>query len=317
MQLLINPDNDQACETVIQRWAKGWGEKSMDELREAAAQLGQPMIRCLSPLIRAKRIKGVAARSGEALLTTYRELGRLLDRGKSAREMIRAVMDLSGMQAEIDKGLEAADEERQIAAKGRADRLADLIALAGDMRSVTDLHEHLALSETAGQEHDGVVIGTIHGAKGREFPMVIVPGMERYNFPAQGEDEASGPDPGALSEAERAEREEDRIQTVRELEEDRRVLHVACTRAQQRLAFTWAERRRGAEMEPSPFLEELGDTIRHIDHTMETPDDPPNNPNKPNTESPERATEEARGRIIKFPKGGRRGGSRSPEASSP
>ncbi len=80
----------------------------------------------------------------------------------------------------------------------------------------------------------GVQVLTVHTAKGVEFPVVFIVGLEQDVFPLRGS-----------------------LMKVQSLEEERRLLYVAITRAQERLFLSYAKRRGGQLQQPSPFLHEL------------------------------------------------------------
>jgi len=127
----------------------------------------------------------------------------------------------------------------------RVRNLNELVAAAaaydaevGEGGTLTGFNERIALTGTA-DEKDGrgesITLMTIHAAKGLEFPVVFLAGMEDGTFPALRD--------GDLSD---------------ELEEERRLAYVAITRARDRLVLSWARLRRSYDQirrnEPSRFL---------------------------------------------------------------
>jgi DNA helicase-2/ATP-dependent DNA helicase PcrA len=137
--------------------------------------------------------------------------------------------------------------------ESRVENLDELVSVASrferradeEAEGMTELVAFLAYAALEAGE-DGVQLMTLHSAKGLEFPLVFLVGLEEGVFPGQ----RSAEDPGRL-------------------EEERRLAYVGLTRARRRLVLAWAESRRihGSEMlgAPSRFLREIpGSLLREV-----------------------------------------------------
>ena len=195
----------------------------------------------------------LAARARNALrgfVELIENLAAALD-GMTLAEQIEHVLAQSGLRAHY------ANESRGLL-DARTDNLDELVTVAsrftpGD--NVDDLPELIAFLAYAALEagegqaqqwEDGVQLMTLHSAKGLEFPLVFLGGMEEGLFPAQ----RSLDEPGRL-------------------EEERRLAYVGITRARERLVLSYAESRRIHGVDtlgvPSRFLREIpADVIREV-----------------------------------------------------
>lgn len=213
--VINNPLDDLRLKRIINVPKRGIGEKSVATAEAMAVASGYPMLEFIRHAQDYKAIPTAAAKSME-------ELAKLIDdlRFEAAElpvsELIRKVVEIAG----YTKMLEAAGDEEA----DRLDNIGELISSAvqyettTDMPSLSSFLEDVALvsdvdkyDETA----DAVVLMTIHSAKGLEFPVVFLPGMEEGLFP--GHQSIMNPD---------------------EIEEERRLAYVAITRAKEKLHIT-------------------------------------------------------------------------------
>ncbi len=245
LRLLSNPAADSAFERVVNVPARGLGDATVDRLR-AAARTG------VGTMLEAGRLaaRGEVAGIGTAPRKKLHGFVELLDglndviaQGASVAETIIQVVDRSGLRAKLE-----ADDSAE--SRDRLDNLAELVTIASDFddesdqpQSVEAFLERIALTAPADQsgEQDAVVLMTIHIAKGLEWPVVFLTGMEDGLFPSLREREGVSEDAA--------------------LEEERRLAYVAITRARERLIFTHARTRRvWGEIRlqgPSRFLDDL------------------------------------------------------------
>src|ERR671920_1993623 len=154
-------------------------------------------------------------------------------------------------------------EERSEEAEGRVENLAELVSAAREYEtrspepSLGGFVDQLSLlsdvDEEAGTKDARVLMMTMHSAKGLEFPVVVIAGLEEGLFPhsRSSDDEA-------------------------ELEEERRLCYVGITRAQRRLVLTSAARRRTfgdyQSTDPSRFIDEIpAELIEEVPSTFASP----------------------------------------------
>jgi ATP-dependent DNA helicase UvrD/PcrA len=190
--------------------------------------------------LRERAFTGRAAGS----LTTFRDLIVSLTeiaKRDSVADTIGKILDRSGYLKDLR-------EDRSEDAEGRIENLAELVSAAREYEgrepepSLTGFVDRLSLlsdvDEEAGSRDARIWMMTLHSAKGLEFPMVVLAGLEEGLFP----------------HSRSAEDEE-------ELEEERRLCYVGMTRARQRLVLSGAARRRVfgeyQSSEPSRFIEEV------------------------------------------------------------
>jgi DNA helicase-2/ATP-dependent DNA helicase PcrA len=166
----------------------------------------------------------------------------VIAQGASVAETIIQVVDRSGLRGKLE-----ADDSAE--SRDRLDNLAELVTIASDFddeseqpQTVDAFLERIALSAPADQSAgEAVVLMTIHIAKGLEWPVVFITGMEDGLFPSLRERDGQSEDAA--------------------LEEERRLAYVAITRARSRLVLTHARTRRvWGEIRlqgPSRFLDDL------------------------------------------------------------
>jgi DNA helicase-2/ATP-dependent DNA helicase PcrA len=250
LRLLANPADDEAFARIVNVPRRGLGEASLAQLVRAATQWGLPLVEAAR---RAERVPELRPNVREA----FRELVALLDalRARWARAdpatALEQVMAAVGYAAHLaDEGPEGVERLENVeellagAAEWAAGAAAGDDDAAGDGGTATLLERYLAQAalvtpadQGAGALH-GVTLMTVHMAKGLEWPVVALTGLEDGLFPLA---RAAG-EPGGL-------------------EEERRLCYVGLTRAREKLYLSWARTRyrhgRLELSEPSRFLAAL------------------------------------------------------------
>jgi DNA helicase-2/ATP-dependent DNA helicase PcrA len=250
LRLMANRDDDAAFERAVNTPPRGIGERTLDEVRRRARDRSISLWKAAAE---------VAA--GDALPARARNAIAAF------AQLIEAITDEAGelpLKDKIDHALARSGlrTHYELQSKGsldsRTDNLDELVSVAarfvkGDDEETAALSElvaflaYAALEAGEGQTEageDGVQLMTLHSAKGLEFPLVFLVGLEEGLFPNNKSIEESG-----------------------RLEEERRLAYVGITRARQKLVITYAEARRlhGQEMYglPSRFLREIPSTLIH------------------------------------------------------
>ncbi|MDG2040121.1 MAG: UvrD-helicase domain-containing protein [Ilumatobacter sp.] len=258
LRLLLNPDDDVSLRRVINVPTRGIGKgvmTALDDLEPQTQDAGplfvgtsgdaQPTGSLWRRLQRAVDEKLVPAR-GLTALRQFRDLIVTLSdlaTRESVSDVLGKLLDQSGYLAEL-RGQESEEAE------GRLANLMELVSATRDYElrdpdpSLGGFVDRLALLSETDEDNEGgaqnarVWLMTLHAAKGLEFPVVFMVGMEDGLFPHQ-----------------RSHDDEDAI------EEERRLCYVGMTRAQTRLVLTSAARRRVfgeyQASEPSRFLAEI------------------------------------------------------------
>ena len=240
LRLIRLRDDDAALERVINVPARGIGEKTVEGLREAARASGTSMWRALQQLVATKAVSGRAASALGAFAELIENLAAKVQ-DFPLHLMTQTVIEQTGL-------ITFHKEEKGEKGQARVENLQVLVSAARafefDDDAVSPLaafldHAALESGDTQAEEfEDSVQLMTLHSAKGLEFPLVFLAGMEEGLFPNGKSAEEAG-----------------------RMAEERRLAYVGITRARQQLVLSHAETRRihGSDMYglPSRFLREI------------------------------------------------------------
>lgn len=243
LRLLVNPNDDTAFERVINFPTRGIGEKTLDEVRQYARAEQCSLWEASKGILQST---GLGQRGSLALAKFIDLIEKLqvVVANKELDEQISDVIQHSGLYAHFSK-------IKGDKSESRVDNLQELINAAKQFRYEYDEEEELPLvnsflahaslesGELQADEHErSVHLMTLHAAKGLEFPIVFLVGMEEGIFPGR----QSIEEPGRL-------------------EEERRLCYVGMTRAMRKLVLSYAEVRRQYGREEyhrsSRFLREI------------------------------------------------------------
>jgi len=244
LKLALNPNDSIALGRVINSPPRGIGKTTIDELERRAKDYELSLWETIAIAIEQPGDLGPRAISAlKNFRSIVNKLANLADTADGAsKEPVSDVV----RAAIIETGYEAALRgERTDEAEGRLENLQELVnaAVDYDEQGIEGLREFIDHSALVSDQDDykrdaPVTLMTVHSAKGLEFPLVFVVGLEDGLFPH------------SRSATDRA-----------ELEEERRLAYVAMTRAERYLYVTHAMKRRvyGEELasEPSQFLNEM------------------------------------------------------------
>ncbi|HSU25623.1 MAG TPA: 3'-5' exonuclease, partial [Pyrinomonadaceae bacterium] len=247
LKIALNPSDNIALMRVINTPPRGLGKTSLDELLFRGKDLGVSLWEAIAIITDAK--SGLKAaltpRAKEAMRSFKRVIENLQQRAgeasvtdKPVSDVVVAAIEDSGYAAMLRS--EGTDESQ-----ARLENLEELVNAAVDYDTsedsgLRDFIDHAALTSDTDKydRNASVTLMTIHSAKGLEFPVVFLVGMEDGVFPHSRS-----------------------INDENELEEERRLAYVAITRAEKILYVTHSMRRRvyGEEIaaEPSQFLNEM------------------------------------------------------------
>ena len=247
MRLVSNRNDDAAMERVINTPVRGIGNKTLDTLRNFARSNNLSLWRAASQMMAEQLLPSRASLSLSGFMTLINDLEEQAS-GRDLNHLCEQVITRSGLIGHYEK-------EGGEKAKIRKENLEELINAAKsftqeelDNKNEGSIMDILAAfvdkaaldagDTQAGAGEDAVQLMTLHSAKGLEFPLVFIAGLEEGLFPHQMSiDSQSG------------------------LEEERRLCYVGITRAMQKLYLCHAESRRlhGEETltRPSRFLKEI------------------------------------------------------------
>ena len=258
LKLIMNPHDDVSLRRVINVPARGIGKGVMDSLQAIDPNA---VLEDAPPLLAAGLQEVSSARSLWAKLVYAVDDGRLASRATSSlrvfRDLIASLAEVARKESvSITMGkmldqtgyLKDLRDENSEEANDRIENLMELVSAAREYEtrepeaSLGGFVDRLSLlseaDEESGTREAKVWMMTMHAAKGLEFPLVIIAGLEEGLFPHS-----------------RSSDDEE------ELEEERRLCYVGMTRAQSQLVLTSAARRRVfgeyQSTEPSRFLDEI------------------------------------------------------------
>jgi len=244
LKLALNPNDSIALQRVINSPPRGIGKQTTDEIERRAKESRLTWWETIAAII--EQPENLGSRAIAALKTFRSVVNKLATMAETPDDSSKEPVSDIVRAAIIETGYEnALRGERTDEAEGRLENLQELVnaAVDYDEQGIEGLREFIDHSALVSDQDDykrdaPVTLMTAHSAKGLEFPVVFIVGLEDGLFPH------------SRSATDRA-----------ELEEERRLAYVAMTRAERFLYVTHAMKRRvyGEELasEPSPFLNEM------------------------------------------------------------
>ena len=241
LRLVASRADDTSFERVVNLPTRGIGAKTMDVVRETA-RANAPSLWLAAVAAVQGTLPQRAAQGLQAFLALIEKLAMEIQ-GQELHEQVDHVIQMSGL-------IEHFKKEKGERGEGRIENLLELVSAARGFSPETEAETlsalesflaHAVLESGEGQADpyaDSVQMMTLHSAKGLEFPLVFMAGMEDGLFPHQRS-----------------------VSDLAGLEEERRLCYVGATRAMRHLYFTYAEQRRlyGVDTygQPSRFISEL------------------------------------------------------------
>ncbi|HQZ35680.1 MAG TPA: UvrD-helicase domain-containing protein [Ilumatobacteraceae bacterium] len=235
LRAVVNPADEVSVKRVLNVPKRGVGETSIAKLDAFAKADGITFAEAMRHAQEAG-LTGPAARGVESFVRLLDEMSVLAAaEGTGPGDLLQAVMDGSGYLAELE-----AEMEGSVEAAGRLENIGEMIGSAREFTRIDEFLEQVALVADTDEitDDDKVVLMTLHSAKGLEYPVVFLVGMEEGLFPSS----------RALTEP-------------TQMEEERRLAYVGITRAQQKLfvSHAWSRQLFGTTnySPPSRFLDEI------------------------------------------------------------
>ncbi len=241
LKLALNHRDAESFRRIINVPPRGIGKKTMEVMESMAKERHLSLWEALTELLAERAVPARTLHRLQHFKDLVERLGQLVETG-SVADVVRATLEETGytqfLQDKMQTGADALDAENRLA------NLQELMSAAVEAEergeTLREFIDHAALVSDADEYNPEapVTLMTVHSAKGLEFPVVFIVGLEEGLFPH------------ARSRHDRA-----------ELEEERRLCYVAITRAQKRLYLTFARYRRLrgeiTPTEPSRFLKEI------------------------------------------------------------
>jgi DNA helicase-2/ATP-dependent DNA helicase PcrA len=237
LRAVVNPVDEVNLKRILNVPKRGIGDSTVGKLDAWASARGVAFIDALRRAGEAD-IRGPAVKGIESFVALLDELSPIAERGPAT--LLEAILERSGYADELHA-------EHSVDAEGRLENLAELVGVAREHDTVDEFLEQISLvADTDDLDGDDsyVVLMTLHAAKGLEYPVVFLIGLEEGIFP--------------------------HIRTIGEpdqLEEERRLAYVGITRARERLYLThaWCRMLHGTTQynPPSRFLDEIPTALVH------------------------------------------------------
>ncbi len=252
MRLVVNPNDEVAFDRVINEPKRGLGDRTVEKIRVIAAQRGVGMLDVLADEEVVGGLSSKAAAGARGFVSLIADCRRLMMSGGDEDTGHGSVSDIYDRLLVGSGYLSALENTRTIEAEGRIENLLEFKSaiidreLEDGMLTLTDFLEQMTLDadmeKTEGDQTDRVVLMTMHSAKGLEFPVVFMPGMEDGLFPGRRSmDSEAG------------------------MEEERRLCYVGITRAKETLFLSSAITRtlygRTDYTRESQFLKEIDPSL--------------------------------------------------------
>ncbi len=233
LRAVVNPADEVSIKRVLNVPKRGVGDASIAKLDALANADGVTFAEAMRES-QAAGLTGNAARGVESFVRLLDEMAVLAaDEGTGPGDLLQAALEASGYLAELEA-------EESVEAAGRLENIGELIGSAREFTRIEEFLEQVALVADTDEidDDDKVVLMTLHSAKGLEYPVVFLVGMEEGLFPSS----------RSLTEP-------------TQMEEERRLAYVGITRAQQQLfvSHAWSRQLFGTTnySPPSRFLDEI------------------------------------------------------------
>lgn len=232
LRAVVNPADEVSIKRILNVPKRGVGDASIARLDAYAATEGITFLDAARESA-AAGIVGPAVRGLAAFTALIDRLNEMAANNEAPGDVLQAALDSSGYLAEMEA-------ENSVEAHGRIENLSELVGSAREFTQIDEFLEQVALVADTDDidDDDRVVLMTLHSAKGLEFPIVFLIGVEEGVFPHI----------RALTEPD-------------ELEEERRLAYVGITRAREvlHLSHAWSRNLFGGTQynPPSRFLDEI------------------------------------------------------------
>jgi DNA helicase-2/ATP-dependent DNA helicase PcrA len=238
LKVLVSPQDSISLLRIVNTPARGIGRTTMEQVEQYALQRNMGLWSALGQMLQERAFPGRAEAALSAFHRMITELGSQVE-SRSIADSLRDLMERTGYRKMLE-------EENTEEAKTRLANLDELLNAAVDAgergESIRDFLDHAALVADADSNDSRAAVSllTMHNAKGLEFPVVFIAGLEEGLFPHSRS-----------------------LNLESAMEEERRLCYVGMTRAEKKLHLTWARYRRrfgGGQPEPSirsRFLKEV------------------------------------------------------------
>lgn len=256
LRVLYNPFDDLSLLRIINVPKRSIGATTVSKLQDYARENGTSLFMTLTQLHLVDTIKGKTKEKLEEFGILIFTLVAEMD-DKSVLDILEAILDRTGYLAQLEESTDPQDQ-------ARAENIGELLSVAKDFQdtnptgTVEDFLEQVTLVndvDSFEQEESKVTLMTLHAAKGLEFPIVFLGGLEEGLFPHSRT-----------------------LMNPEEIEEERRLAYVGITRAEKELYISNATTRtvfgRTSSYLPSRFIDEIpAELVDSLRAKRKIPDD--------------------------------------------
>ena len=247
LKIIVNPKDDIALKRIINEPKRGIGQKSVEQMSRIASENDIAMLELITnpsyDQLLTDRLKKLAYKFYNPLQEIFENALKY-----TITDLINEVLDKSGYLKSLEASYSVED-------RARIDNINEFISAASEYEennpddTIYDYLENLSLIsdlEKTEDKVDSVVLMTMHAAKGLEFPVVFVVGLDDGLFPGKRSIDESN------------------------IEEERRLFYVAITRAREKLYLTSSEVRRAYGQpiyyKTSRFIDEIRENIKELEN---------------------------------------------------
>ncbi|MHC5063860.1 MAG: ATP-dependent helicase [Planctomycetota bacterium] len=235
MRVIVNPADDVSMERIINVPPRGIGKKTLEKIRGMAREAGQSVFATICSEAARAHLSPRARKAMASLAEAFAEAGKLV---KSAHQTMSYLAQEVGY---LDYIGDLGDPEDVARRENVAELHNDAATFDRDVgEGLAGYLQHVSLitaEDRKGEDIGRVSLMTVHAAKGLEFDQVFVTGLEEGIFPNS------------------------RVMLEGDIEEERRLMHVAMTRARKRIWMSHSRTRMVAgiltRQEPSSFIPEI------------------------------------------------------------
>jgi len=235
MRLAINPDDNVSLRRVINVPVRGIGASTLSKIEQHSKKNNKSMMASIKAIVKAKGVTAAIKEKLTSFVKIVDGLSSLTD--SKADKLVEGILSLTGYTDQIEES--------------RLENVQEFIRSSIDM-DLMEFMDTLSLVQTSDDqdEEKKITLLTLHSAKGLEFPVVFIAGIEEGVIPYF------------------------KAKTPAELDEERRLLYVGMTRARNSLWLTGAGKRRlyskTQDQEPSRFISELPEgSCKRIDKIVQ------------------------------------------------
>ncbi len=235
LKAVANPADEVSLKRILNTPKRGIGDTSIAKIDAFAQVHGYTFYQALERADDAG-VSGTAVKGIASFLSLHQSFELQLKKGPAST--LEAILRDTGYVAELE-------DQRSVEAESRVENLQELVGVSRQFETVDEFLEQVSLvsdADAVDDEDAAVILMTLHAAKGLEFPVVFVLGLEDGIFPHM----------RALTDPD-------------ELEEERRLCYVGITRAEERLYLTnaWSRMLFGQSQynPPSRFLDEIPEEL--------------------------------------------------------